>query len=139
MTKTLYGKGLVDGKTRGEALVAKKPLHLLGGVDAESGSITETEHDLYGKSVAGKILIYPNCVGSSVGAYVIYKLKKQGKAPAAIVNSNIDIITASGCALAKIPLIHLADNLIQSIPDGAIVTVDGAEGTVSWNGKTLSD
>lgn len=133
MTKTIHGKGLVDGKTRGSTLVTKKPLHLLGGVDAESGSITETEHDLYGKSVAGKVLIYPNCVGSSVGAYIIYKLKKRGNAPVAIVNSNIDIITASGCALAKVPLIHLADDLIQSIPHGATVTVDGAEGTLSWN------
>lgn len=138
MTKILRGKGLVDGKARGEVLVAKKPLHLLGGVDAESGLITEVEHDLYGKSVAGKILVYPNCVGSSVGAYVIYKLKKQGKAPAAIVNSNIDIITASGCALAKVPLIHLASTLVRSIPRGAIVTVDGAEGTVSWNGNQSS-
>ena len=60
----------------------------------------------------------------SVGAYVIYRLKKNGKAPKAIINQNSDIITASGCALAGIPLFDLPENDISELKDSKEIIVD---------------
>ncbi|NIM17461.1 MAG: DUF126 domain-containing protein, partial [Candidatus Aminicenantes bacterium] len=47
-------------------------------------------HPLEGRFISGKILIFPMGKGSTVGAYVLYQLKKKGLAPAAIVNVKAD-------------------------------------------------
>ena len=84
-----------------------EPIAFLQGVDPEKGLVSDPKHELCGQIFTNKILVFPNAVGSSVGAYVIYRLKKNGKAPSAIINQKTDIITASGCALADIPLFDL--------------------------------
>ncbi len=94
----------VEGDISGAVLFSTQPIAFLQGVDPERGIVSDKKHELYSKPFAGKVLVFPNSVGSSVGAYVIYRLKMNGVAPKAIVNKNADIITTSGCALAGIPL-----------------------------------
>ncbi len=68
-------------------------------------------HNLYGKTLKDKIFVFPYSVGSSVGAYVLYSLKKKSSGPLAIICSNrMDITTASGCAISNIPAVHLKHN-----------------------------
>ena len=66
--------------------MASEPISFYGGVDPRSGRIVDKNHALYGKSIAGKILVFPYGKGSTVGSYVILSLAKNGVAPAAIVN-----------------------------------------------------
>lgn len=78
-------------------------------IDNVSGVITDEKHELFKKTVKNKILIFPNSVGSSVGAYAFYSLKVNGGNPLAIICTHkCDTITASGCAISDIPLV---DNL----------------------------
>jgi uncharacterized protein len=98
---------IVSGTGEGETLVTIQPINFLAMVNAEAGTITDPLHELYGKSLRGSVLILPYAIGSSVGAYVIYSLKEHGKAPTAVVCSKADITTASGCALANIPVVDL--------------------------------
>ena len=72
---------LVEGKVDGQVLFSSQPIAFLQGVDPESGFVSDRNHDLYSKPFSGKVLVFPNSVGSSVGAYVIYRLKMKGKAP----------------------------------------------------------
>jgi predicted aconitase with swiveling domain len=97
-------RAIVEGDISGAVLFSSRPIAFLQGVDPERGIVSDNKHELYSKPFAGKVLVFPNSVGSSVGAYVIYRLKMNGVAPKAIVNKNADIITTSGCALAGIPL-----------------------------------
>jgi uncharacterized protein len=97
-------RAIVEGDVSGAVLFSSQPIAFLQGVDPERGRVSDKKHELYSKPFAGKVLVFPNSVGSSVGAYVIYRLKMNGVAPKAIVNNNADIITTSGCALAGIPL-----------------------------------
>src|ERR687898_1882472 len=76
-------------------------------VNTKTGTITDPVHELYGESLKESVLILPYAIGSSVGAYVIYSLKEYGNAPSAVVCSKADITTASGCALANIPVVDL--------------------------------
>jgi predicted aconitase with swiveling domain len=79
-------------------------------VDTKSATIIDRSHELYGKSIRDIILVFPNALGSSVGAYALYSLKINGVAPSAIVCvNNADIITASGCAISDIPLVDMLE------------------------------
>ena len=98
---------IVSGTGEGKALVTIQPINFLAMVNAKTGTITDPVHELYGKSVKGSVLILPYAIGSSVGAYAIYSLKEYGNAPSAVVCSKADITTASGCALANIPVVDL--------------------------------
>jgi len=116
--KTIRARCIVEGKARGELLCTSKAIAFLKGVDPEKGIVSDPNHDLFGIDFSGKILVFPNAVGSSVGAYVIYRLKKNKKAPKAIINQNADIITCSGCAIAGIPLYDLPQNSITELHTG---------------------
>ena len=99
----------------GEVLFSSSPIAFLQGVDPEKGIVSEKQHEIYNKPFANKILVFPNTVGSSVGAYVIYRLKENRVAPRAMINQVSDIITASGCALSAIPLFDLPNSKISEL------------------------
>jgi uncharacterized protein len=98
---------IVSGTGEGKALVTIQPINFLAMVNTKTGKITDRAHELHGKSLKGSVLILPYAIGSSVGAYAIYSLKEYGNAPSAVVCSKADITTASGCALANIPVVDL--------------------------------
>ncbi|MHB8568212.1 MAG: aconitase X swivel domain-containing protein [Nitrososphaerales archaeon] len=115
---------IVEGNANGEVLSTSEPIAFLRGVDPEKGMVCDEKHELFGKQFVGKILVFPNSVGSSVGAYVIYRLKRNRKAPRAIINQNTDIITASGCAIAGIPLYDVPGDSLAEFRTGMKVAID---------------
>jgi predicted aconitase with swiveling domain len=125
-TRILNARCIVDfsKKIRGEVLFSSSPIAFLQGVDPEKGYVSEANHEIYGKPFSNKILVFPNSVGSSVGAYVIYRLKKNRKAPLAMINQISDIITASGCALSDIPLFDLPSDSFEILADTQELMVD---------------
>jgi len=120
---TLKGRAIWRGWARGEALVSNQPISFYGGVDPETGKIVEKGHELEGRSIAGKILAFPYGKGSTVGSYIILRLKRRGIAPKAIVNLRCEPIIAVGAIIAEIPTIDKID--ISMIRDGDLVEVDG--------------
>jgi len=119
----LKGRAIWRGWARGEALVSNQPISFYGGVDPETGKIVEKGHELEGRSIAGKILTFPYGKGSTVGSYIILRLKKKGIAPKAIVNLRCEPIIAVGAIIAEIPTLDKID--ISMIRDGDLVEVDG--------------
>ncbi|MEA1905193.1 MAG: DUF126 domain-containing protein [Candidatus Hadarchaeota archaeon] len=124
----MKGRTISPGKARGEALVSKDPIGFYGGIDAKTGVVIEKGHELEGESVKDKILVFPCGKGSTVGSYVIYGLKQNGVAPAAIVNQETETIVATGVILAGIPCIDGID--IDKIKTGNKLVVNADEGTV---------
>ncbi|RLF79096.1 hypothetical protein DRN44_09465 [Thermococci archaeon] len=125
----LKGRKISGGKARGIALVSRKSLSFLGGVDPETGVIKDTESDIKGESIRGKILVFPRGKGSTVGSYVIYQLKKNGVAPAAIVVEEAETIVATGAIIAGIPMVDRVD--IGKIKTGQFVEVDADKGEIN--------
>jgi predicted aconitase with swiveling domain len=111
-------KTIVKGKVSGKVLKSNQPINFLGSVDKKTGAITDQKHDLFGKKIADSILVFPNGIGSSVGAYTIYSLKSNNSAPAAMACQKVDLTVASGCALANIPLFILSSDEYDSMKDG---------------------
>ncbi|MEM1689678.1 MAG: DUF126 domain-containing protein [Candidatus Hadarchaeales archaeon] len=124
----LRGRCVNPGKAEGEALVSREPLSFYGGVDPKTGIVIEKGHELEGKCVKGKILVFPNGKGSTVGSYVIYALKSNGVAPAAILNKETETIVATGVILADIPCVDRID--VSMIKTGDKVVVDADKGLV---------
>ena len=124
----LVGRAIFEGRAEGEALVSSSPMSFYGGVDPESGEVVERGHELQGKTVKGKVLVFPNGKGSTVGSYVLYRLAKNGAAPLAIVNSKCETIVAVGAIISEIPCVDMVD--ISKIRTGAKVKVDGGSVTL---------
>jgi hypothetical protein len=125
----LKGRAISPGKVEGDSLVSKEPIGFYGGVDAKTGIFIEKGHELEGKSVKGKILVFPCGKGSTVGSYVIYGLAKNNQAPLAIVNKETETIVATGVILAGIPCVDKI--AVEKISTGDHLIVDAAAGTVS--------
>jgi len=126
-TVTLTGRTIIAGKCRGIALVTAKPISFLGGVDPETGTITEQNHDLHGQKIADKILCFPHGHGSTVGSYVLYALKKRGLAPKAIIAENADTVVTVGAIIAEIPMVDRID--LTKIRNGDLLEIRACEGS----------
>jgi predicted aconitase with swiveling domain len=103
-------------------------ISFFGGVDPKTGLVSEKGHALEGQCIRGKVLVFPTGKGSTVGSYTLYRLKKAGNAPIAILNAESETITAVGCIISDIPCVdHVPlDHLVS----GMRVRVDGESGTV---------
>lgn len=127
----LEGRRICKGKVIGEALVTSQAISFYGGVDPETGEVVEKGHELEGHSVSGKILVFPNGKGSTVGPYVLYQLAKADPsiAPKAIVNAECEAIVAVGAIISEIPCVDKID--LSKIKTGDKLEVDGDSGTVT--------
>jgi len=124
----LNGRKISTGHATGQALVTSMGISFYGGVDPETGCVVEKGHELEGQSIAGRVLVFPTGKGSTVGSYTLYRLKKAGLAPVAIINAESETITAVGCIISDIPCVdHIS---IERIETGMHTSVDGESGFV---------
>ena len=123
---------IVGGQAVGDAIITRQPINFLTMLNAGNGNITDQNHDLFGKSVKGTVLVFPKAIGSSVGAYTIYSLKSMNAAPVAMIcTEQTDIITASGCAISNIPLVKLTDEVtVLSVQSKLRIVVDANNETL---------
>jgi len=127
----IKGRAISNGISQGEALVSREGISFLGEVDMKTGVVTNPKHPLFNKSIANKILVFPRGRGSTVGSYALYQLKKNGKAPKAIINEEAEVIVAVGAIISEIPMVDkLERNAFRLIKDGSKVVVDGNKGFV---------
>ena len=117
-------KVLVQGKAQGVILKSQNPINFLGTVDKKTGFISDKNHELFDKSIKDKILVFPNGVGSSVGAYTIYSIKSNNVAPSAMICQKADLTVATGCALANIPLVTVTDEEFSSLKNGQKISLN---------------
>ncbi len=118
----LTGRIIKVGQAEGEALVSPEPVGFFGGVDPETGVVIEAGHPLKGECVAGRVLVFPTGKGSTVGSYTLYWLKKNGVAPAAIINAESEPVVAVGAIISEIPMVDGVD--IAAITTGDQVDIN---------------
>lgn len=125
---SMKGRMINPGKVEAEAIVSSEPIGFYGGIDAKTGIVIEKGHELEGLSVTGKVLVFPQGKGSTVGSYVIYGLEKNGVGPAAIINSETETIVATGVILADVTCVDGID--IEKIKTGDRLRINADEGIV---------
>lgn len=127
----IHGRKISKGRGEGPALVSGSAISFFGGVDPKSGLVIEKGHELEGKCVKGKVLIFPCGKGSTAGSWILYSMAEYGTAPSAIVNIETEAIVAVGAILSGIPLIDNPDqNPFVNINTDDWVRVDADEGII---------
>ncbi len=121
----MKGRIVKAGKAEGEALVSTAPVGFYGSVNPDTGVMEEKGHPLEGQSLKGKILVFPTGKGSTVGSYTLYRMKKNGVAPAAMVCEESEPIVAVGAIISDIPMVDNID--ISQIKNGNKVRIDNGD------------
>ncbi len=129
----MKGRVISRGIAEGEVLLSKDGISFLGGVDPKTGTVVEKDHAIEGKNVKGKVLVFPRGKGSTVGSYVMLQLKKNGVAPAAIINLEGEPIIAVGAIISKIPMLDkLEKDPFSFLKTGMKVKVDAEKGVLEF-------
>lgn len=119
------------GTAEGEALVYQKPF-VFGDINPGNGAIDVPGHELKGKSIKEKVLVFPCGCGASTEDWGMYVLARVGVGPKAIINGRrIFYIDVTGAILADIPMVYgLDQNFLSFIRNGDHIKVDGNNGIV---------
>ncbi len=124
-----------EGKAEGEIIVSKDSVCFYL-VEPETGVVVEKNHDIEGKSIAGKILVMPSGKGSSVvQADGLFKLAQNDKAPKAMIIEHADTVLVSSAIIMEIPMVHkVEDQFYKTVIDGDVVSLDADKGEICLNG-----
>ena len=125
------GRKISGGTGEGLALVSHEPISFFGGVNPDTGVVTEKGHELEGTTVKGRVLVFPNGKGSTVGSYTLYRMKKNGVAPRAIINVECEPIVAVGAIISDIPTVDMLEkNPLTLFQSGMRLKVDADKSLV---------
>ena len=128
---TLKCHRIIGGYGEGEALVSHEPICFYL-TDPKTGVIRERTHELFGKNLAGKVLVFPSGKASSVVQIDgLYKLAMNGLAPKALIVKDVETVLVVSAFLVKVALVdRLAKNPFEVIRTGDFVEVDADKGRV---------
>ena len=127
-------KKVSPGSASGPAIVLRERLGILDSVEPERGVFIKRGTELEGVSIAGKVLLFISGKGSSSWSAYFRIACRHGRAPAALVNLEIDPFVVLGCVLNDIPLVQI-DNpeILDEVKNGDIVMVDADKGVMHVN------
>ena len=139
----LKGHQGIGGTAEGEALVCQEPVNLMsdtGNVWNNPGDTTFTNKvatpSVYGKSFAGKVLIFPTGKGGIFSTNIMMDMVAVGTAPKAIVNIQTHPVWAVLAIELNIPLVDRLDkNPCEVIETGDWVKVDAENGIIEVTKK----
>jgi predicted aconitase with swiveling domain len=143
-TVRLIGQPKLPGEGAGAALVTRQPINFTAALTkianvlpGKRAELRDAHHPLFGKSIAGKVLVFPSCIGSTHTGLVLLDLVSKGRGPAALIVQHCDSLLVSGIVLSdvwygrRIPIVEYGDaDLFETITDGDHVAVDGTTGEI---------
>jgi len=129
---TLKCHKIIGGVGRGEALVSHEPICFYL-TDPKTGVIRERNHELAGKNIAKKVLVFPSGKASSVVQIDgLYKLASHNLAPKALIVKDVETVLVVSAFLVKVPLVdRLEKDPFEVIQTGDLVKVDADKGLVT--------
>ena len=121
-----------EGLAEGEVLISTDDI-MFYLIDPENGVVLEKGHSLEGKSVAGKILVFPGGKGSSVvQADGLYQLSTKNNAPKAMIIQNPETVLVASAIIMEMPMVdRLQPDFYQQVQDGDRLRVDADHGVVT--------
>ena len=123
---------IIGGYGEGEALVSHEPICFYL-TDPKTGTVREKTHELAGKNIANKVLIFPSGKASSVVQIDgLFKLASHNLAPKAMIVKDVETVLIVSAFIAKVPLVdRLEKDPFETIHTGDQVKVDADKGTVT--------
>jgi len=142
--KTILGDAVVPAEGVGPVLNLERPLSFWGGVDPETGRVTDVHHPQHGSVVTGRVVVMPAGRGSSSSSSALLECVRAGTAPAALLMHHVDPILPIGAKVAielygRGPAVvridageRLSDGAIAHVAKSGVVTVgDSPAGAVT--------
>jgi predicted aconitase with swiveling domain len=131
MKTSLKCHKIIGGYGEGEALVSHEPICFYL-TDPKTGVVREKTHELAGKNIANKVLIFPSGKASSVVQIDgLFKLASHNLAPRAMIVKDVETVLIVSAFIAKVPLVdRLEEDPFATIHTGDLVKVDADKGTV---------
>ena len=131
MKTSLKCHKIIGGYGEGEALVSHEPICFYL-VDPKTGIVREKTHELAGKNIADKVLVFPSGKASSVVQIDgLFKLASRNLAPKAMIVKDVETVLIVSAFIAKVPLVdRLEKDPFKTICTGDLVKVDADKGTV---------
>ena len=132
MSKTYHCSQITKGKVDSAPALVSKDAICFYLVEPETGVVKERNHDAFGKSVVGKVLIMPSGKGSSVVQLDgLYKLMMRNNGPAAIVVQEADTVLVAAAAAMEMPMVHRVDpEFFTDVESGMNIALDVEQGTI---------
>lgn len=129
---------IVGGYGEGEALVSHEPICFYL-TDPKTGVVREKNHELAGKNLANKVLVFPSGKASSVVQIDgLFKLASRNLAPNAMIVKDVETVLIVSAYIAKVPLVdRLERDPFEVIHTGDLVRVDAEKGTVKVRSNVL--
>jgi hypothetical protein len=123
---------IIGGYGEGEALVSHEPICFYL-TDPKTGTVREKTHELAGRNIANKVLIFPSGKASSVVQIDgLFKLASHNLAPKAMIVKDVETVLIVSAFIAKVPLVdRLEKDPFETIHTGDLVKVDADKGTVT--------
>jgi len=122
---------IIGGYGEGEALVSHEPICFYL-TDPKTGIVREKTHELAGKNISNKVLVFPSGKASSVVQIDgLFKLASHNLAPKAMIVKDVETVLIVSAFIAKVPLVdRLEKDPFKAINTGDLVRVDANKGTV---------
>ncbi len=120
-----------EGLATAEVIKTKERI-MFYQVRPEDGMMDEKDHEIRGKIIAKKVLIFPGGKGSSVVQQDgLYHLDRFGNMPSALIVTDPDPVLVAGAIIMEIPMVDRIDQeFYDTVKDGDQVTVNADEGYV---------
>ena len=133
MSKTYHCSQITKGKVDSAPALVSKDAICFYLVEPETGVVKERNHDAFGKSVVGKVLIMPSGKGSSVVQLDgLYKLMMRNNGPAAIVVQEADTVLVAAAAAMEMPMVHRVDpEFFTDVESCMNIALDVEQGTIT--------
>lgn len=137
---TAEGRALLGGTASGEILVLDEPLSFWGGLDPQTGLITDQRHPQRGHSVAGRVVVMAAGRGSSSSSSVLAEAIRAGFGPAALVLAEADGIVVLGALVPRLldglstPVLVVDGQTYSRLRSGDLATTDDARLAVTSTG-----
>ena len=106
-------------------------------INPKTGVVIEKEHCLYGRSITGKILVFPYGKASSVvQADGMYQLQLTGMGPAGMVVQDADTTLAASAIIFEAPMVNrMAPEFYKEAQDGMLAELDAEQGSLTLLGE----
>jgi predicted aconitase with swiveling domain len=123
---------IIGGCAEGEALVSHEPICFYL-TDSKTGVVREKSHELAGKNIADKVLVFPSGKASSVVQIDgLFKLALHNVAPKAMIVKDVETVLVVSAFIAKVPLVNrLEKDPFDIIHNGDQVRVDAEKSLVT--------
>jgi len=120
-----------EGRIEGEVVISKDRV-MFYLMEPSTGEVIEKGHDLEGRSIAGRILVFPGGKGSSVvQADGLFQLNLKGNMPRGMVIEYPETVLVSSAIIMEVPMVDKVDKqFYNEVKDGDRIVIDADEGFI---------